>query len=296
VSILAAQFPGTAHGGHGNKTACLPEIENLHFANGQISSLPGPCGALDRARFILKNLGLNKFNINMINLKNVYKKYPIVNKGVIENLSISFETGSFNVILGPSGCGKSTLLKLISGLQEIDEGEIKVEGKVAMVFQSGALLPWFSVYENVAFALLNSDLSSKEKDVKILSSLQEVGLINFKNMLPREISGGQRQRIGIARALVSDSDILLLDEPFSALDIVTIYEIHKDLISIWQKTKKTIILVSHSLEEAVLLGQKIYLFENGKIKKTFLNSSEYPRSTEDLKQVELINQIKKEIL
>jgi NitT/TauT family transport system ATP-binding protein len=232
----------------------------------------------------------------MINLKNVYKKYPIVNKGVLEDLNISFETGSFNVVLGPSGCGKSTLLKLISGLENIDSGEIKVEGKVAMVFQSGALLPWLSVYENVAFALLNSLSDKVEKNKKILESLTEIGLINFKDMLPREISGGQRQRIGIARALVSDSDILLLDEPFSALDIATIYEIHKDLINIWQKTNKTIILVSHALEEAVLLGQNIFLFENGKIKKEFKNKAEYPRSTEDMMQVELINTIKKEIL
>ncbi len=232
----------------------------------------------------------------MIDLKNVFKKYKASNRGVLEDLNISFETGSFSVILGPSGCGKSTLLKLISGLEEIDRGDIKVEGKVAMVFQSGALLPWLSVYENVAFALLNSKLNSSEKDRKITEALTEIGLLNFKDMLPREISGGQRQRIGIARALVSESDILLLDEPFSALDIATIYEIHKDLINIWQKTKKTIILVSHALEEAVLLGENIYLFENGKIKKQFKNEAKYPRSTEDMTQVELINTIKKEIL
>jgi ABC-type nitrate/sulfonate/bicarbonate transport system ATPase subunit len=232
----------------------------------------------------------------MIELKNINKQYKGTDKKAVHNLDLAIPTGSFTIFLGPSGCGKTTVLKMISGLEEQDSGQIKLDGSVSMVFQSGALLPWLSVYENVNFALLNSKLSAKEKDQKIMEALSEVGLSNFKDKLPREISGGQRQRIGIARALVSDAEILLMDEPFSALDIATIYELYKDIINIWQNQKKTIVLVSHSLEEAILLGQNIYIFNEGVIQKTFTNSATYPRSLSNKPEVELLEQVKNALL
>jgi ABC-type nitrate/sulfonate/bicarbonate transport system ATPase subunit len=232
----------------------------------------------------------------MIEISHISKQYLGTTKKALHGVSLSIPTESFTVFLGSSGCGKSTLFKIISGLETADSGKVAIEGKVAMVFQSGALLPWLSAYDNVAFALLNDDLTPKEKDFKIIQALEDVGLSDFKDKLPREISGGQRQRIGIARALVSDADVLLFDEPFSALDIATVYEMHGDLIDIWQRQKKTIILISHSLEEAILLGQTIYVFGAGEVKKVFNNPAPYPRKIEDSDQANLLKEVKQSLL
>lgn len=232
----------------------------------------------------------------MIEITHISKQYIGTHKKAVSDVSFNIPTGSFTVFLGASGCGKSTLFKIISGLETADSGKVTIDGKVAMVFQSGALLPWLSVYDNVAFALLNTNLSDKDKKLKITQALDDVGLLTFKDKLPREISGGQRQRIGIARALVSDAEILLLDEPFSALDIGTTYELHADLIQIWQKQHKTIVLISHSLEEAVLLGQTIYIIKNGEIQKVFDNPAPYPRNIQNQDQTALLENIKQTIL
>lgn len=232
----------------------------------------------------------------MIEISHISKQYSSTTKKALHDVSFSIPSESFTVFLGPSGCGKSTLFKIISGLETADSGKVTIDGKVAMVFQSGALLPWLSAYDNVAFALLDGKLTPKEKALKITQALKDVGLLSFKDKLPREISGGQRQRIGIARALVSDADILLFDEPFSALDIATVYELHDDLIDIWQKQKKTVILISHSLEEAVLLGQTIYVFETGEIKEVFNNPASYPRKIEGPDQASLLKEIKQSLL
>lgn len=238
----------------------------------------------------------------MIKISNLNKKYELSGPSVLNNLNMEVPTGNFNIMIGASGCGKTTILKMISALEKPDSGELLVEGRVGMVFQSGALLPWRTVFENVKIALLNSKESEEEKDKKVIVSLENVGLANFKDKLPRELSGGQRQRVGIARALAVDSDVLLLDEPFAALDIATTYELYKDIIGIWQNSKdkdgnrKTVLMISHSIEEAVILGQQIFLIDKGRVEKTFVNDAEYPRNMKDSHFVELVESIKEEVL
>jgi ABC-type nitrate/sulfonate/bicarbonate transport system ATPase subunit len=133
-----------------------------------------------------------------------------------------------------------------------------------------------SVYEDVALPLKLKQVKGIKK--KVESTLSQVGILHLKDSLPKNLSGGQRQRVGIARALAYNTDIILMDEPFSALDIKTSEELHKDILDLWQKTGKTIVIISHLLEEAVLLGQEIVLLKNGKILKKFQNSLEYPRN------------------
>lgn len=238
----------------------------------------------------------------MIELKNIKKKYIKKGSLVVNGVDLNMPTGSFNILIGKSGCGKSTILKIISNLEKVESGEVKVEGEVSLVFQSGALLPWKSVFENVKIALNNKKDSDYNKNRRVVNALKSVGLEKFKDKLPRDLSGGQRQRVGLARAIALNREILLLDEAFAALDISTCYHLYDDLINLWQNdldlygNKKTILAVSHSIEEAVLLGENIYLMDKGKILKYFKNNNSYPRDTKKKEVFELIENIRKEIL
>lgn len=181
-------------------------------------------------------------------------------------MSIYFEEGSFNIFVGKSGCGKSTILKIIMNLEKVDSGFIFNKNKCSMVFQNSALLPWRTVYENILLALENENLLTKgEVDEKVLEAIELMELSLFKDVYPRDLSGGQRQRVGIARALVSGASVLLLDEPFSALDAETTEYLHKKLLDIWQDKKLTIIMVSHSIDEAILLADNIFIIKDGKV-------------------------------
>lgn len=178
----------------------------------------------------------------IVELKNINKTYT--DKKVLNDLSISFEEGSFNILVGKSGCGKSTILKIIMDLEKVDSGHIFNKNKCSMVFQNSALLPWRTVYENILLALENENLLTKgEVDKKVLEAIELMELSLFKDVYPRDLSGGQRQRVGIVRALVSGASVLLLDEPFSALDAETTEYLHKKLLDIWQDKKLTIIMV-----------------------------------------------------
>lgn len=201
---------------------------------------------------------------NPIVLKKVSLSYDQHNF-VIQDFSLSINLGEFFCLIGPSGCGKSTVLKLMSGIEKPSSGQIVRPDQVGMVFQTGALLPWLTVEQNVAFAAKMKGFSSNKVAALTDKYLAMVGLEFFRNKYPRELSGGQRQRIGIARALSVESQVLLLDEPFSALDPLTTEELHKDLLEIWQKTKKTIVMVSHSIEEAVTLANRIGIMRDGKM-------------------------------
>lgn len=200
----------------------------------------------------------------IIELKNINKTYT--DKKVLNDLSIYFEEGSFNIFVGKSGCGKSTILKIIMNLEKVDSGFIFNKNKCSMVFQNSALLPWRTVYENILLALENENLLTKgEVDEKVLEAIELMELSLFKDVYPRDLSGGQRQRVGIARALVSGASVLLLDEPFSALDAETTEYLHKKLLDIWQDKKLTIIMVSHSIDEAILLADNIFIIKDGKV-------------------------------
>lgn len=231
---------------------------------------------------------------NPIEFNKVYQTYEKGStKYVVQNFSISVAKGEFFCIIGPSGCGKSTVLKLIAGLEKPALGEIIRPSHVGMVFQTGALLPWLTVNDNVAFAAKMKGFD-QDKVMELTDKyLRMVGLEFFKNRYPRELSGGQRQRVGIARALSVESEVLLLDEPFSALDPLTTAELHKDLLQIWQKTGKTIIMVSHLIEEAVALADRIAIMKDGKLKATISINLKRPRNENQKKFVPEVQKIMK---
>ena len=197
---------------------------------------------------------------------------------VLDDINIEVEKGSFVSIVGPSGCGKSTLLYLIAGLDKADTGEIRVAGKKVskpgpervVVFQESGLFPWLTVLENVTYGLKLKKMPKEEAKAKALEILKMVHLSRYVDSYPHQLSGGMKQRVAIARALVMEPDILLMDEPFSALDEQTRMVLHKELLEIWRKTKVTIFFVTHNIREAVQLSEKIIVFATrpGKIKET----------------------------
>ncbi|MEH7125399.1 ABC transporter ATP-binding protein [Bacillus sp. JJ1773] len=196
---------------------------------------------------------------------------------VLDNINLNIEKGSFISIVGPSGCGKSTLLYLIAGLEKADEGEIKMDGKRVthpgpdrvVVFQEAGLFPWLTVLENVTYGLLLKKIPKKQAEAKALEILKMVHLSRYTDSYPHQLSGGMKQRVAIARALVMEPDILLMDEPFSALDEQTRMVLHKELLDIWRKTKVTILFITHNIREAVLLSEKVIVFATrpGKVKE-----------------------------
>ena len=197
---------------------------------------------------------------------------------VLDDINIEVEKGSFVSIVGPSGCGKSTLLYLIAGLDHADTGEIRVAGnKVTkpgpdrvVVFQEAGLFPWLTVLENVIYGLKLKKMPKEEAKAKALDILKMVHLSHYVDSYPHQLSGGMKQRVAIARALVMEPDILLMDEPFSALDEQTRMVLHKELLDIWRKTKVTIFFVTHNIREAVQLSEQVVVFATrpGKIKET----------------------------
>jgi NitT/TauT family transport system ATP-binding protein len=216
-----------------------------------------------------EKIKLNKMQ-PIIELQNVSKTYPQqkeITEIALKDFSLSVIKGEFVCLIGPSGCGKSTVLKIIAGLETATSGVVKKPDNISMVFQSGALLPWLTVSENAAFGLHATGMSENEAVKKSREYLDILGLIPYADKYPRDLSGGQRQRVGIARALAVKPEVLLMDEPFSALDPKTTHELHLDLLKIWLDTKITIIMVSHLIEEAVTLAQHVILMKEGMLKE-----------------------------
>ena len=227
-----------------------------------------------------------------ITFKNVSKIYPESKSAAISGINFDIETGEFFCLVGPSGCGKSTILRLIGGIETKTSGEISSPNEVSMVFQSGALLPWMNVEENVSFVAKIKGFNKQKTDELTTKYLRMMGLEPFRFRYPREISGGQKQRVGIARALVVEPKILLLDEPFSALDPITTDELHNYLLKIWQETGKTIVMVSHLIEEAVLLSDKIAIMKQGAIKEVVEVGLKRPRNDEDKEFLALVKHVR----
>ena len=185
----------------------------------------------------------------------------------LQNVSLDIPAAKLTAILGPSGCGKTTLLKVIAGLIKPTSGSVKVRGKDiegpgpdrALVFQDFALLPWATVLQNVGFGLRARGVPKKEREETSLHYIKEVGLLGFEDKYPHQLSGGMRQRTGLARALTINSDILLMDEPFSAVDEQMRRKLQEDLLNLLKVENKTVIFVTHSIEEAVYLADQVII-------------------------------------
>lgn len=212
-----------------------------------------------------KNLFANNSNGIFIESKNVIKKFE--NTQVLKELNLTINSGEFVCVVGRSGCGKSTFLRLLAGLEKVSQGEITLDGvkingvhpDIRIMFQDSRLLPWRTVIENVALGL------PKESYDLAIDALKEVGLENKANEWPANLSGGQKQRVALARALVHKPRLLLLDEPLGALDALTRIEMQTLIERIWQEHKFTVLLVTHDVSEAVILGDRVVLIEEGKI-------------------------------
>jgi sulfonate transport system ATP-binding protein len=200
--------------------------------------------------------------IVLVHVKKSYVKPPVY---VVRDFSWSIAQGEFFCLIGPSGCGKSTVIKLMAGIEAPSSGTVVRPEHVGMVFQSYALLPWLTVEGNVAFAARTRGFDHDKVKEVTERYLGMVHLEAFAERYPRELSGGQRQRVGIARALAIESDVLLMDEPFSALDPVMTDELHEDVLRIWGETKKTVVMVSHHFEEAVLLADRVGVMKDGEL-------------------------------
>jgi NitT/TauT family transport system ATP-binding protein len=229
-----------------------------------------------------------------IQLQGVCKQYPGVPGKTLHSIDLSIKNEEFVCLIGPSGCGKSTLLRIIAKLETATKGTVEVTAEVSMVFQSGALLPWLTVEENAAFGLTSKGKNKKEAAREVKPFLAMVGLTELAGKYPHELSGGQRQRVGIARALAIKPKVLLLDEPFSALDPKTTHELHEDLLKIWREQKLTILMVSHLIEEAVSLADRVVLMKDGVIAETFAIDLPYPRRENGLPFHELVQKVRKE--
>ena len=232
----------------------------------------------------------------MIVFDHVHKKYDDELTETMHDITFEAKTGSFVCIVGGSGSGKSTILKLIAHLKEPSSGTIVAPDAVSMVFQNGALLPWLTVYNNVKLPIKFKKMDRNKRREITTKYIKMVGLEGFEDKYPNDLSEGQKQRVGIARALVVDPDVLLLDEPFSALDIKTARELYNDLIKIWKSTKKTIMMISHNIEEAVFLSEEIILLEKGAITKKFKIDIDYPRKESDPEFVKKVDMVRKAVL
>jgi NitT/TauT family transport system ATP-binding protein len=206
-------------------------------------------------------------------------------------INLKVEAGDFVCLVGPSGCGKSTFLRIIAGLETPDEGQIMFDGHPVtetsperiMVFQEGALFPWLKVQDNVEFGLKMAGIPKEERAKISNRYLDMMQLTKFANSYTYQLSTGMKQRVAIARALVMDPDVLLMDEPFASLDAQTRDLLLVEMQLIWERTKKTILFVTHNVAEATVLGNKIAVFSNRPsiIKKEFENNFPRPRVTED---------------
>ncbi|MFZ9734692.1 MAG: ABC transporter ATP-binding protein [Burkholderiaceae bacterium] len=227
-----------------------------------------------------------------ISIDKLFKTYP-GNTPVkaLEDIDLKVSPGELIALLGPSGCGKSTLLNLIAGFEKPTQGTLLVNGKEVLapgpdrgvVFQEAALFPWLSVWENVIFGPKVQGMARSEYEDRAHEMLKIVGLSDFKNHLPVQLSGGMRQRVGIARILTLGSRVLLMDEPFGALDAQTRLTMQELLLSVWQQLKPTIIFVTHDIDEAIFLASRIYVMSArpGRIQTSITVPLERPRTVAD---------------
>jgi NitT/TauT family transport system ATP-binding protein len=225
-------------------------------------------------------------HIPILNLKNVGKVYK---NGTLalEDLNLIINRGDFVSIVGASGCGKSTVLKLIAGLGQASSGTIEWfdsnhQQELAFVFQEAALMPWTTVLENIRLPLKLSGISKHQSKNRCVDTIELVGLTGFEGNYPRQLSGGMKMRVSIARALVTQPKVLLMDEPFGALDDITRSKLNSDLLSLWQQQQWTVVFVTHNITEAVYLSNRVIVMASrpGKVIADLKIDAPYPRSND----------------
>lgn len=236
-----------------------------------------------------------------IEISHVTKDFGLEGEGrvrALDGIDLVVDDGEFLCLVGPSGCGKSTLLRLVAGLVRPSSGEIVIHRRreghhpaIATVFQDYSLYPWLTVERNVRFGL---DICHVPKDIAVERSyewLARVGLTGFETKYPAQLSGGMRQRLGLARALVMEPEILLMDEPFAALDAQLRRILQEELLRLWQEEKRTVVFVTHSLEEAVLLGDRIVLMSAhpGRVRQAYRVPFTRPRTPDLMRDKEFVD-------
>lgn len=242
--------------------------------------------------------------IDLLNVNKIYfGKTGIIH--ALNNVNLTIEDGEFLCIVGPSGCGKSTFLNVIAGLASVDEGQVLVDDMPVkgpgtdrvLMFQEPALFPWLNVIQNVAFGLRMAGLLKEESYERARALLRIVKLTKFEKSWIHELSGGMKQRVALARALALDPNVLLMDEPFAALDAQTRDMLHEELELLWLETGKTIIFVTHNVREAVRLGNRVILMtaRSGKIKKEYKIELPRPRHIEDTELIEIARIIRDDL-
>lgn len=242
-----------------------------------------------------------------VELKNVSRHFATDNGIVlaVSDLNLTIARGEFLCVVGPSGCGKSTLLNLIAGFERPDSGELLVDGRAVsgpgpdrfVIFQEPALFPWLNVHQNVAFGLRLAGVAADEQQRRVEKLLQTVQLEKFAAARIHELSGGMKQRVALARALAMDPEILLMDEPFAALDAQTRDLLHEEMERIWQETGKTVVFVTHNVREAVRLGTRVILMNatGGTIRHEYPINLPRNRFLEDVAVVKIASVIRDDL-
>ena len=238
------------------------------------------------------------------NCRQSYHKDSASDLLVLDDVNLTLKSGEIVGLLGRSGSGKSTLLRIVAGLLKPTSGEVKWRGEdldgpadgVAMVFQSFALFPWLTVQENVELGLEARGISKDERESRAEAAIDLIGLGGYESAYPKELSGGMRQRVGLARALVVHPDLLLMDEPFSALDVLTAETLRTDLIDLWMEGKlpiKSVLMVTHNIEEAVLMCDRILVFSSnpGRVASELIVPFPHPRNRLDPAFREMVDSI-----
>ena len=247
-----------------------------------------------------------KKNASLVDVKKVSQIYGKDQKKftALSDIELKINPGEFVALVGPSGCGKSTLLRIITGLQKASKGSVlyngeKLEGvnpNATIVFQTFALFPWFNVTENVELALANRDIPAKMKTARAIEAIDRVGMDGYEMAYPRELSGGMRQKVGFARAIVAEPELLCLDEPFSALDVLSAETLRGELLELWTEGKlptQAILMVTHNIEEAVLMADRIVVMDKnpGQIINEMVVSMTHPRNRKNAEFQHMVDQV-----
>lgn len=218
------------------------------------------------------------------------KRYPSGTLA-LDDVNIDIEVGEFLAVVGPSGCGKSTMLRIMAGLDTASEGRIVIDAPEssraqltsAMVFQEQSLFPWMSVSDNIKFAFDSMTIDRDERDRRVERELELVGLTKFANAYPHQLSGGMKQRAAVARAFAVDSPVLFMDEPFGALDEQTRVGLANELMALWERTRKTVVFITHGIEEAITLADRVVVLSKGPGTVKAVIPIEFPRPRDAVK-------------